>query len=395
MANEVVNPFQTYRDNKGGVLAGGSLRILQPGTSELGTAFSDSDLTIPQVVDGYGLDNFGRVQGNLRWQGLRDVEIFGAGSPAPFIRTDPNVVTLIDASAFAINFASVAAMIADTSLVDGDVAETQSYNLDQRRGGARYIVTTSALSVDDYRVHDLAPAGLQAQLLDEEAHNNFYVAGAIGDGVADDTLPVQRVFDIGGDIECANGVFSCAGLTLSVNARIYGNGTLLRFAFSNTDLITLTGIDLFITFDGLLVDGNLANQSALQAIAIIRSSITASAGTTISLITFNNVQFQNASQNDVAGVGDDTGFPVLYTFSQCDFLGGEEGQADGSFDPANILLTLGANCSIEDCYFDLQVAPTVGRPAVVTSNATFVNPGYLSVVASTFVWTTSIGVTSP
>lgn len=385
MSNEVVNPFQTYRDNKGAVLAGGSLRILQPGTAALGTAFSDSDLTIPQVVDGYGLDNFGRVQGNLRWAGLRDVEVFGRGSPPAFIRTDPNVVTLIDSSVFAINFPSVAAMIADTTLVDGDVAETQSYNLAQRQGGARYLVTVSALSVDNYRVHDLAPAGLQAQLLDEEAHNNFYVAGAIGDGVAEDTLPVQRVFDIGGDIECANGVFACAGLTLSVNARIYGNGTLLRVAFSNVDLITLTGIDLFITFDGLLVDGNLANQSAVQAIAIVRSSITASAGTTISLITFNNVQFQNASQNDVAGVGDDTGFPVLYTFSQCDFLGGEEGAADGTFDPASVLLTEGVNASFEDCYFDPQAAPTVGRPAIVTSNSTFVNPGYLSVVASTFV----------
>ena len=384
MSNEVVNPFQTYRDDRGAVLAGGSLRILQPGTSSLGTAFSDSALTIPQVVDGYGLDNFGRVQGNLRWAGLRDVEVFGAGSPAPFIRTDPDVVTLIDSSAFAINFPSVAAMIADTTLVDGDVAETQSYNLDQREGGARYIVTTSALSVDSYRVHTLAPAGLQAQLLDEEANKNFYVAGAIGDGTANDSTPVQRLLDIGGDIECANGTFAASALTSSLSFRLWGNGTLLRFAFSNLDLITLTGINLFITFDGVLMDGNLANQSAEQAIAMVRSSVTASAGSTISLVTFNNVQFQNGSQNDVVGIGDDTGFPVLYTFSQCDFLGGEEGQADGTFDVASVLMTEGANCAIEDCYFSLQATPVVGRPGVVTSNSTFVNPGVLSVTASTF-----------
>ena len=91
----------------------------------------------------------------------------------------------------------------------------------------------------------------------------------------------------------------------------------------------------------------------------------------------------HASQNDVAGVGDDTGFPVLYTFSQCDFLGGEEGQADGTFDVASVLMTEGANCSIEDCYFSIQATPVVGRAAVVTSNSTFVNPGTLSVTAST------------
>ncbi len=385
MSNEVVNPFQTYRDTKGAVLAGGSLRILQPGTSALGTAFSDSALTIPQVVDGYGLDNFGRVQGNLRWAGLRDVEVFGSGSPAPFIRTDPDVVTLIDSSAFAINFPSVAAMIADTTLVDGDVAETQSYNLAQREGGARYIVTTSALTVDNYRVHTLAPAGLQAQLLDEESNKNFYVAGAIGDSTADDTLPVQRLFDIGGDIECANGIFACAGITSSINFRLWGNGTLLRFPFSNTDLISIGGIGSVMTFDGVVLDGNLANQSAEQAIAIVRSSIVSTAGTGLAIVLFNNVQFQNGSQNDVRAGSNDDAFPELFLFSQCDFLGGEQGQADGTFDPASILMLDGASCSIEDCYFDLQVTPTVGRPAVVTSNSTFVNPGYLSVVASTFV----------
>ena len=379
MSNEVVNPFQVYRDRRGRPLAGGSLIIRQPGTSAFGTAFSDSALTIPQVVDGYELDDYGRVQGDLRWKGLRDVESYDFNGG--FNRTDPDVVTLIDASSFAINFPSVAAMVADTTLVDGDVAETQAYNLDQREGGARYIVTTSALTADDYRVHDLAPAGLQAQLLDQERQNNFYVAGAIGDGVADDTLPMQRVFDVVGDIECANGIFGGANLTLSGSARVYGNGTMQRFAFSNADFLTLTGIDLILTFDGVVFDGNVANQSAASTIASIRSSLTASALTAISVVTFNNVLFINGAQNDVAAVGDLTGFPVLYGFAQCNFLGGEEGS--DTFDVASISVIDGANCAVEDCYFDLQVAPGAGRPGIVTGNATGVNPGYLSVSAST------------
>ena len=122
MANEVVNPFQTYRDRKGIPLAGGSLRILQPGTSSLGTAFSDSALTIKQIVDGYPLDAFGRVTGDLRWSGLRDVQSFKAGGA--FNRLDDDVTTLFDASVLTILEPSVAAMIANTTLVVGDTVET-------------------------------------------------------------------------------------------------------------------------------------------------------------------------------------------------------------------------------------------------------------------------------
>lgn len=377
MANEVVNPFQTYRNAKGAELAGGSLRILVPGTSSLGTAFSDSALTIAQTVDGYGLDAFGRVQGDLRWSGLRDVEVFD--SDDAFIRKDEDVVTLIDGSVFAINFPSVAAMIADVTLVDGDVAETQSYILDQKQGGARYIVTTSALLVDNYRVHDLTPAGLQAQLLDEELKNNFYVAGAAGDGTTDDSAAVQRLLDIGGDMECANGIFAVAGLTLALDARIHGSGTLLRRLGADADLLTLSGIDRLITLDGITLDGNLANQTALSTIAMIRSSITRSASDAFAGITFNNVLFQNGSQNDVAAVGDLTVFHTLYSFAQCNFLGGEEGT--DAFDVSSVSVTEGASVTFEDCYWDLQAAPTTGRPAVVSANSTFTNQGTLAVSA--------------
>ena len=377
MANEVVNPFQTYRNAKGAVLAGGSLRILQPGTSTLGTAFSDSALTISQTVDGYELDDFGRVRGNLRWKGLRDVQVFDIDDT--FIRTDSNVVTLIDASTFAINFASVAAMIADTTLVAGNVAETQSYILDQRQGGARYIATTSALTVDNYRVHNLAPAGLQAQLLDQELKNNFYVAGAIGDGATDDSQAVQRLLDIGGDIECANGIFSASALTLALDARIHGSGTLLRHLASDANLLTLSGIDRLITFDGITFDGNLANQTALSTISMLRSTVTTSAATAFAGITFNNVIFQNGSQNDVAAIGDLAAFHTLYAFAQCTFLGGEEGT--DAFDVSSVSVTEGASVTFEDCYWDLQATPTTGRPAVVTANSTFTNQGALSISA--------------
>lgn len=378
MANEVINPFQLYRDDKGVPLAGGSLTIFVPGTSTLGTAFSDSALSIPQTVKNYALDNFGRVQGDLRWSGLRDVEVFDSSDE--FIRRNVNVVTLIDSSSFPINHVSVAAMVADTTLVVGDVVETQSYNANQNEGGARYIIVAGGTgSNDGYIFHNLDNA-LQAELLDQDRNANFFVAGAIGTGTTDDSAFVQTVLNFGGDIECANGTFAVQSLTLNKDARIHGNGVLIRFAFSNAVVITLSGVDLTITFDGVTLDGNLTNQASEQSIAIVNSTITASAGTTQSIITFNNVNFQNGSLHDVLGTAADTAFPVLYKFAQCNFLSGEEGSAT-PFVTASISMQTAADCVIEQCYFNIETTPTTGRSAVLfgTANAALTNPGYLSV----------------
>ena len=257
MANEVINPWQTFRDDLGNPLAGGQLRVFVNQTTEIGTAFSDEALSVPQSVDPYTLDSYGRVQGDLRWSGLRRIELRDRNSA--FIRTIDDVVTMVDTTQFAINVSSVAAMASLTSLVDGDIVETQSYNAGQRQGGARYLVTTSALTVDNYLVIDLAPAGLQARLLESERNNNPYNAGAVGDGVADDTLPVQRLLDVGGDIDIVNGTFLCSGLTANQDFRIYGEGTIELADFSNSDLFVISGADVNFTFDGVTL--NAANQN--------------------------------------------------------------------------------------------------------------------------------------
>ena len=389
MANDVINPYQTFRDKKGVPLAGGSLRVLVNRTNQLGTAFSDSALTVSQTVDGYRLDNFGRVRADLRWSGLRTVEQYDRNDV--FIRSVDDVVTAVDTSTFAINLASVAAMVAETSLVVGDVVETQSYNAGQDEGGARYLIVAAATGTDDgYTYHDLTN-GLQAELIDLEANKNFYVAGAVGDGVADDSVPCQAVLSIGGDIECANGTFLVDALTLSVAARIYGDGILRHVGFTTTDMLTLSGANLFIQFDGVEIDGNSDNQTSEAAISSIRSTVTATAGN-VSVISFNQVTFSNGAERDVEGIGDDTGNGVLYAFGTCDFLGGLEG-TDTPFLPAHASFADGANAIFEDCYFDLNADPAVvgGRCGVLMDSTTApTNPGYLSVGSCTF---NRIGVT--
>jgi hypothetical protein len=383
MANDLINPFQRFDDKKEVALAGGGLRVRVNRTSTLGTAFSDSALTVAQSVNPYRLDIGGRVQGDLRWSGKRTVEVYNARDE--LIRTLNDVVTLVDTSTFAINAASVAAMVANTTLIVGDIVETQSYNASQNEGGARYEVVAAATGTADGFIYiDLATH--QAKLLDQERNKNFYVAGAVGDATADDSVPVQAVLTVGGNIECANGSFLVDGLTLSLAARIYGNGTLLHGAFTTTDMLTLTGADLVLMFDGITVDGNSTNQTATAAIASIDSAITATSGN-VSLISFNGVTFQNGAEYNVRALATDVAFPVLYGFSECNFLGGLEA-TDAPFLPACISIGNAANALIEDCYFDFLTTPAVigGRIAIETESTlgALTNPGYLTVSGCTF-----------
>ncbi len=383
MSNEVINPYQTFRDDRGSALAGGALRIFVNRTTSLGTAFSDSELTIPQEVNPYRLDGSGRVQADLRWSGLRTVQVLDRSNAT--VRTLNDVVTLVDTSGFAIIYDSVADMTADTSLEEGDIAHTTSYNAGQRQGGARYLITATAEPVDEYLVHTIAGGnGLQARLLDVESNKNFYVAGAIGNGAADDSDSVQRLLDVGGDIECANGSFRAEGLTLSLDARIHGDGTLISTQLSSVDLLTLSGSDLAITFDGITIDGDSANQSAEVAKASIVSAVTATTGNE-SVISFTNVTFQNGPQFDVDGDAADDGQSVLYSFGTCRFLGGLESSAT-PYQAASVRITDGPNAQFEDCLFDLTAAATAdgGRGAILAANAAFTNPAFLSVNACVF-----------
>ncbi|MGI9251529.1 MAG: hypothetical protein ACR2PR_10065, partial [Pseudohongiellaceae bacterium] len=382
MANDVINPWQTFRDDKGVPLAAGGIRVRQNLTSTLGTAFSDSALSVPQSVNPYRLDLFGRVQADLRWSGKRTIDIYN--DQDEFIRRINNVVTAVDTSTFAINFASVAAMAADTTLVAGDIAETQSYNAGQDQGGARYIIEADTATVDNYRVIDLNPAGLQAKLLDLEANNSPFNAGAVGDGVADDSTPVQALLTIGGDIDC-DGTFLVDALTAAIAFRMSGGGTLLHGAFTTTDMLTLSGSNLVMAFDGITIDGNSSNQSATAAIASINSTLDATAGN-VSLVSFSGVTFQNGAEHNVRADATDVASQILFGFHECDFIGGLEATA-APFNPACIELSDGISGLVEDCYFDLNTTPAVigGRAGVKTSaSGALTNPGFLSVVGCTF-----------
>ncbi len=381
MANELINPFQQFKDQLNNPLANGQLKVYVNKTTTIGTAFSDSALTIPQVVNPYRLDSAGRVRGDLRWQGKRTIELLTANGA--HVRTLDDVVTLVDTSEFAINVASVAAMVALTTLELGDVVETQSYNADQGQGGARYLIVAAATGTNDGFLYHNLDNGLQAQLLDTE-YRNFYLAGAVGNGIADDSTAVQAVLTQGGDIYVPTGTFLAAGLTLSVSARLHGEGTIKAAQFTTSDLLTITGVDLTITFDGLTLDFDMTNQTVEQAFVSVKSQVTATVG---AVVSFNNVTFANGGKYDVQMTGNDGAVRPFYQFSECRFLAGQESTAT-PYVAAYVRAEDGASLQMENCYFDLETTPAAigGRGGVNVGRTAgaLTNPGFASVSSSTF-----------
>ena len=380
MANDVINPRQVFRDKKGKPAQGGFLRVYVNRTTQIGTAFSDSALTIEQAVNPYPLDRYGATKGDLRWAGERTLELYD--SDDNYIRTYNDVVTALDTSEFAINLASVADMVADQSLEIGDVVETQSYNADQGMGGARYLIVAGSTGTDDgYLYHDL-DNGLQAQLLDLEINNNFYVAGAIGNGATDDSDAVQALFSQGGEIDCSNGTFLATGLKIDSSARVTGDGTLLQSQFASQPLLELEGEDLFLQFEGITLDGDSANQVEESTLQTILSSCTT---TGVSVVQFNNVNFVNGNFRDIQVQGDDATTLVLYAFGGCNFVGGLEA-TDTPYAPAYAEFE-SANVLFENCYFDLDSDPDDigGRGGILTAaTAELTNPGWIHVFDNTF-----------
>ena len=78
--------------------------------------------------------------------------------------------------------------------------------------------------------------------------------GAIGDGVADDTLPIQRAIDTGKTVVLSDKVYSVTEIELTTN--IQGNGTLLFNGANNTTCVLVSSSNLRIQLN---IDMNFKN----------------------------------------------------------------------------------------------------------------------------------------
>ena len=260
MANDAINPWQVFKFG-GEPLARGTLEFFENGqTVTQKDIFSDSDLQNPQD-NPYELSDYGQVRGDVHYAGLATVVVRTASGI--FARQLDDVAPSSDGNSGGLTKYrdSVAAMVADTSLETNDIVRTLAYYAGTEVAGARYlIVPANTGTIDGYRYHGLGN-GLQGQLLDIEKRVNPLYAGALGDGGSNDTVPLQKVIDMGGDVEIPQGYsFVFTNLEISQNIQFVGGGTLRRQGSSSGDGFQITSTDVtFVKFRGVTLDANQAN----------------------------------------------------------------------------------------------------------------------------------------
>ena len=256
MSNEIINPFQQFKDGGGTILARGSIEFFNNGQEVVQKTLITGD-------NPYTLDDFGRIRGDVEYSGLATIVITNAAGLR--IRRVDNVPALSDGNTDSITIyqESVAAMIADQSLVVGNIVRTQAYYAENDYGGARYeIVAAGTGTADNYLFIGLGN-GLQAKLLDKEKRCSFLYAGARGDG-SDDTRPMQAVINACRDIFVeGNFVFAASNLTIGANRRFHGFGTMQQIPGSSGDLFQITSTAVTsVKFKGVTLDGNQNNGNA-------------------------------------------------------------------------------------------------------------------------------------
>lgn len=115
MSNEVINPFQRFRDANGIALAAGTISFFDNKTTDLATIFSDEALTVAQT-NPYTLDSSGRIAGDVKYRGIRTLLI--KDSSGATVRTIDDVRNAFSAADTSITKSTIAAAKADDNLAN-------------------------------------------------------------------------------------------------------------------------------------------------------------------------------------------------------------------------------------------------------------------------------------
>lgn len=254
MSNEVINPWQQFKDDGGTLLVRGSVEFFTDATRTTQKTLISGD-------NPYELDDYGQIRGDVQYSGLATLVLTNAAGLE--IRQLDDVPPASDGNTSSITryTGSVAGMVADTSLAVGDVVRTAAYYANTNIGGARYVIVGAGTGTpDDYLFIGLGN-GFQAKLLDREKRCSPLYAGARGDGGTDDTTPLQKVIDACKFIEIPEGFeFIFTNLTFSANRRFVGGGTLKRLGNSSGDGFQVTSTAVTdISFKGVTLDSNQQN----------------------------------------------------------------------------------------------------------------------------------------
>ena len=192
---------------------------------------------------------------------------------------------------------------------------------------------------------------------------DFFRYNAVGDGVAADTVAVQKAFTVGGDLTCRTGsTFLVSALTSTVSFRVVGAGTIKQSANAGVNMLTISGSGVSADLGGATYDGNQAAQGANPANFTVSF---AGLGTSSVPVVFRakGATFQNGGVGDVQVTGTQTG-ELLYAFIEdCNFFGGALGDAGGTYFPRSINIQDGVDYLISGCSFDIGQSPIAGGKA--------------------------------
>ena len=122
------------------------------------------------------------------------------------------------------SFASVAELV-EGQVTEGQVVSTLGYYQPGDGGAADYLITSNEKQADGFMCISLKN-GLKAEL---QISNGSVIAeqfGAYGDGIHDDVVPLQKIIDLGYDLELTAGKtykLISNGIYISNSTTIYGN----------------------------------------------------------------------------------------------------------------------------------------------------------------------------